>query len=782
MDFTFSARNLLAILCFGILLFSCEKNIKVDHEEDLTQYVNPFLGSGGEIGLGHGNVYPGAAYPFGMIQLSPDNGGEGWEYCSGYHYPDTMIAGFSHTHLSGTGVGDLADISVMPTQKEIKEEYFIQDADFIARWRKDKNVPDSIEIKGNYLLNYRSEFSHANEQASPGYYSVLLDDDNILAELAVSEFVGWHRYTFNEKEKVQHIILDLGFHINRDKPTETKINVVSDQLITGYRHSTGWAKDQKVFFAMQFSKPFTKRQFMDLRSFAASEVIGGSIAEGEKLKGVFSFDPASGDAVLIKTAISSASIEGALANLKTSDEFVWDFDAAKKATQEKWNKELNKVQVKTSNSKNKTIFYTSLYRSFLSPHRFSDVDGYYKGFNGETEKAEHTQYTILSLWDTFRGLKPLLTMFQPEVYGDIVNSMLAQYQQNGLLPYWEIMGNEGGSMIGYHAVPVIADAMFKGIGDFDKDLAYEAMKTASMHDRKGLGYYRKYGFVPTDLEGHGTVSKTVEFAFDDWCIAQVAKSMGDPQGYDFYMESADNYKNVFDKDLKMMRGKKSDGEWLEGFQPRFAQYGNEHFVEGNSWHYTFFAPHDVEGLIEVMGGKQDFEMMLDSLFNQSSELLGEDTEDVTGLIGQYAHGNEPSHHVPYLYNYIEKNHKTQFRVNQILESMYDNTPEGLCGNEDCGQISSWYVWSSLGFYPVNPISGKYQIGSPQFEEATLHLTDGNSFKIRANNVSDENIYIKSIKLNNKNWTSTFVNHSDIVKGGVMEFEMTNEPVNYSENK
>jgi predicted alpha-1,2-mannosidase len=777
MYISFSARIFLVLVFFGFHFISCNNSSSIESTEDLTKFVNPFMGSGGEIGEGHGNVYPGAAFPFGMIQLSPDNGGEGWEYCSGYHYPDSMIAGFSHTHLSGTGVGDLADISVMPTQKEIKAEYFNQTDDFISNWRDQYDIPTEAEIKGNYLLRYRSGFSHENENASPGYYSVLLDDDNILAELAVTELVGWHRYTYNEKDKVQHLILDLGFHINRDSPTKTKINVVSDRLITGYRFSTGWAKDQKVFFAMQFSKPFDKRQF-----FVAEKEIGGTIAEGEKLKGVFSFIPESGDSLLIKTAISSASIEGALANLKTSHEYNWNFDAVRNATSTKWNDELNKVQVKTANTKSKTIFYTSMYRSFLTPHRFSDVDGFYKGFNGELVKAAHTQYTVLSLWDTFRGLKPLLTMLQPEVYENIIHSMLAQYQQNGLLPYWEIVGNEGGSMIGYHAVPVIADAIFKDIGDFDKQLAYEAMKTSSLHDRKGLGYYREYGFVPTDLDDHGTVSKTIEFAYDDWCIAQAAKYLNDTDSYNFYMKSASNYKNVFDTELKMMRGKKSDGDWLEGFHPRFAQYGNPHFVEGNSWHYTFFAPHDVEGLIDLMGGDKDFEMMLDSLFTQSSELLGEDTEDVTGMIGQYAHGNEPSHHVPYLYNYIGKNHKTQYMVNLVLESMYDNTPDGLCGNEDCGQISSWYVWSSLGFYPVNPISGEYQIGSPQFEEASIQLPGGKTFKLVAHNVSEKNIYIKNIKLNNKSWKNSFIRHADIMDGGIMEFEMTSEPIDFSENK
>lgn len=763
-------------LVAGYFISSCNHKVHNKTIEDFTQFVDPFIGTGGKIGEGHGNVYPGAAYPFGMIQLSPDNGAEGWEYCSGYHYPDSMIAGFSHTHLSGTGVGDLADISVMPTQKEIKPEFFDQDDDFISRWSQELKIP-AESLKGNYLLKYRSRFSHENEHASPGYYSVLLDDDNILVELAVTEFVGWHKYSFQNEAKDQHIILDLGFHINRDKPVKTQINIINDHLITGYRFSTGWAKDQKVFFAMEFSKPFNGKQF-----FVTENAMTDSLAEGEKIKGVFSFLPESGNKLLIKTAISSASINGALANLKENDHLGWDFNAAKNETKQKWNQELGKVSIKTGNAKSKILFYTSLYRSFLTPYRFSDIDGYYNGYNGDPEKTDYIQYTVLSLWDTFRGLKPLLTVLQPEVYGNIVHSMLAQYEQTGILPYWEIAGNEGGSMIGYHSVPVIADAIFKGIGDFNQQLAYAAMKSASHFDRKGLGFYREYGYVPTDLEGHGTVSKTVEFAYDDWCIAQVSKYLNDDEGYEFYMNSSQNYQHVFDQDFKLMRGRKSNGEWLEGFQPRFAQYGNAHFVEGNSWHYSFFVPHDVDGLIDQMGGEQDFEMMLDSLFTQSSELLGEDTEDVTGMIGQYAHGNEPSHHTALLYNYIRKNHKTQYWVNQILKTQYDTTPAGLCGNEDCGQISAWYVWNSLGFYPVNPVSGEYQIGSPQFEEASIKISDSVEFKVIAHGVSEKNIYIKKIKLNNKDWNSTFIRHSDIIEGGILEFEMTDVPVNFSELK
>ena len=766
---------ILSVLSTWLFLSSCTEKSSNDAREDLTRFVDPFIGTGGKIGEGHGNVYPGASYPFGMIQLSPDNGGEGWEYCSGYHYPDSMIAGFSHTHLSGTGVGDLADISVMPTQKEIVEQYFTQGEEFLADWRKLHNLPQALS-KGNYLVKYRSHFSHENEQASPGYYSVLLDDDSILVELAATEFVGWHKYTFTNHEKKQHIILDLGFHINRDQPVKTQINVVNDQLITGYRFSTGWARDQKIFFAMEFSKPFNSRQF-----FVTEQILADAIVDGEKIKGVFSFLPETGDEVIIKTAISSASIDGALANLKIDKRLGWNFKAAVEETKAKWNEELGKIRIDTDNEKSRILFYTSLYRSFLSPHRFSDVDGFYKGFNGTPENANHVQYTVLSLWDTFRGLKPLLSLLQPEVYENIVLSMLAKHEQTGVLPYWEIMGNEGGSMIGYHAVPVIADAMFKGIGEFDHELAYATMKSISHHDRKGLGLYREYGYVPTDLERHGTVSKTVEFAYDDWCIAQVAKQLNDEEGYDFYMNSSQNYVNVFDPNYKLMRGKESNGAWLDDFHPRFAQYGNPHFVEGNSWHYSFFVPHDIEGLISLMGGDENFEMMLDSLFTQSSALLGEDTEDVTGMIGQYAHGNEPSHHVAHLYNYVGKNHKAQYWINRILKEQYDTTPAGLCGNEDCGQISAWYVWNSLGFYPVNPISGEYQIGSPQFKEAVIKISEDVEFRIIAHGVSGENTYIKNIKLNNEDWNSPFILHSDIIKGGILEFEMTDTPVDFSKN-
>jgi predicted alpha-1,2-mannosidase len=742
---------------------------------DYTQYVNPFTGTGGAMGEGFGNTYPGAVYPFGMIQISPDNGGSGWQYASGYHYEDEWIAGFSHVHLSGTGVGDMLDISLMPTTKEIKEKYFIQDKDFVNEFLKDNPLPyydvdeDEGEVavfKNNLLLKYRSKFSHDKEKASPGYYFVNLMDDNIDVELTASELAGMHRYTFNEKGKEQHLILDLGFAVNRDKPVETVVETKGKDMITGYRFSTGWAKGQKVYFAMKFS-----RQFKEFQSFVTEEK-SDTKAKGSKVKGVFTFG-SNKEELIVKVAISSASVEGAVANLGTADKYKWDFDDMHADTKAKWNNELGKIKVTTANKLNKRLFYTALYHSFISPYRFSDIDGFYKGYDGEKTEAEgYTHYTVLSIWDTFRALKPLLAITQPELYNDIIQSMLSQYKQTGSLPYWEIMGSEGGSMIGFHAVSLIADAIFKGIDNFDKELAYEAMIKIANTERKGLHHFRKYGYVPTDKDKHGTVSKTVEYCYNDWCVAQVAKYMGKEDDYNKYMKSSDNYRKLFDPEYKLMRGKKSNGEWYEPFHPRFSQYGNAHFVEGNSWHYSWFVPHDVEGLIELTGGTDDFEMMLDSLFAQTSEQLGKWTEDVTGLIGQYAHGNEPSHHVAYLYNYVGKERKTQYRINQILTTLYEDKPNGICGNEDCGQMSAWYVFSSLGFYPLNPISGKYDLAAPLFDKTEISLPNGKIFTVIANNISEKNIYAKSIKLNGKELKEPFFTYKDLMDGGTLEFDMT----------
>ena len=768
----------LQLLFFAFLLLSaCTQPAKI--EKLPVDYVNPFIGTGGELDKGFGNMFPGAAYPFGMIQLSPDNGGQNWQYSAGYRYYDNFITGFSHTHLSGTGVADYCDISLMPTTKPIEEKYFMQDDSTVAEIIEEKKIdPNGFigrnghpgSFAKNFLLYYRSVFSHKNETASPGYYSVLLDDDKIKAELTTAELASMHRYHFGNKAAQQHIVVDLGF-TNTDTPVETFVNYRSAELVTGYRFSTGKANVQRVFFAMQFSRKSNGFNVFN----ADEEPADGKSAKGKKVATVITFNGNESDELLLKVAISSVSEEGALNNLKTADVFGWDFDKMRQATHDKWNEELLKIKVTSPDENLKTIFYTSLYHSYIAPYRFSDADGMYKNFNHQPEKAEgYTHYTLLSLWDTFRALNPLLALTQPKVEEDIIHSMLAKYRQTGELPYWEIAGNEGGSMIGYHAAVLMAEALNKKIGNFDLNEIYDAFKIVSETDRKGLGFYRKYGFVPTDLEESGTVSKTLEYSYDDWCIAQVAKMAGDSAGYKKYMERSVYYKNLFDPNYHLFRGKNSDGSWYEPFHPRFAEYGNPHCVEGNTWQYSFFAPHDMPGLIELMGGESGFEMKLDSLFTQSSELLGEDTEDVTGLIGQYAHGNEPSHHVAYLYNYIGKPGKAQFYTNKIIKELYANSPEGLCGNEDCGQMSAWYVFSALGMYPVNPVEGRYWLGSPQFETAEINLPNGKTFTLKANHVSAENIYIGSAKLNGQAFNRNYITWEEIQQGGTIEFEMTNK--------
>ncbi len=759
------------MLIVATLLPGCS----VKEESDLSKYVNPFIGTSGSKLEGHGNTFPGAAYPFGMVQLSPDNGKSGPYYCSGYFYPEDIIAGFSHTHLSGTGAGDLVDISFMPTTKEIKEAYFTQSDEFVKTYCEETGLdiseyydPEKGDIfKKNILLKYRSKLSHDQEDASPGYYAVKLLDDDIDVELTATEFVGFHKYSFNKPNDDLKVILNLGFAINRGRPVKTYLEQRSPTLFVGYRFSEGWADHQRVYFALEF-----KDAPMYYRTFSVEKNHPNQGVEGKGLQGVFTFDGNKTNTVLFKVGLSSGSIDGALADLKTVENFHWDFDKVKKDTRSKWNEEFSKVNVTSENETQKRIFYTSLYHSYLTPNRFSDVNGDYKGFNNDTIKAEgYKQYTVFSLWDTFRALKPFLAIMQPGLYGDIVKSMLAKYKQTGVLPYWEIAGNEGGSMIGYHSVPVIADAILKGIGNFDKELAFKAMVDVSNHDRKGLGLYLEHQFVPTDSKEDATVSKTLEFSYDDWCIAQVAKHLGKETGYQEYMKRSEYYLNLFDPHYNLMRGKNSDGSWYEPFHPRFGQYGNPHYTEANAWQYSFFVPHNVEGLVELMGGNVGFELMMDSLFNQTSEILGEDTEDIVGRIGQYAHGNEPSHHVAYLYDYIGKDEKTQFRVDQIIDSLYTDAPDGLCGNDDCGQMSAWYVFSSIGFYPVNPLDGRYYIGSPQFEKVELSLPNGNKFTVKANNVSDQNIYIKSKKLNEKLLNRPYITYEELINGGVLEFEM-----------
>ena len=762
----------IVILLF-LALSACQP--EVPKVEDIARFVNPFIGTGGDMTVGFGNMFPGAAYPFGMIQLSPDNGGQGWQYCAGYNYADSMIVGFSHTHLSGTGVGDYCDISLMPTSKPIAAKYFIQSDSTVKEIiiRKGLDPNNFINRDGHpgpfdkhFLLEYSSKFSHKSESASPGFYSVNLEDDNIDVALTTTEFVGMHSYNFRKTSVEQSVVLNLGF-TNSDRTTDALVRYRSPGMVTGYRFSSGKANVQRVYFAMQFS-----RKIKEYRYFQADTTEGSKVAKGVRLAAAFSFDCKESLELLVKVAISSVSEEGALANLKTADQYGWDFGQMHRSTRTKWNEELSKIKVVTSDTAKRVIFYTSLYHCYLAPYRFSDIDGNYKSFKHVPQKAEgYTHYTLLSLWDTFRAENPLLSIMQPKLEENIIHSMVAKYRQNGELPYWEISGNEGGSMIGYHAASLIADALAKKIGNYDLDELYKALVAVSATDRKGLGFYRKYHFVPTDKEKNGTVSKTLEYAYDDWCIAQVANQLGRTSDYEKYMDCSTWYRNLYDPAYHLMRGKNSDGSWYEPFHPRFAEYGNPHCVEGNTWQYSFFAPHDMDGLIQLTGGKQQFGIMLDSLFTQTSELLGEDVADVTGLIGQYSQGNEPDHNSPYLFNFVDQPGKTQFYTNKIINTLYKNSPAGLCGNEDCGQMSAWYVFSALGMYPVNPVDGKYYFGSPQFDQVCLELPNGKTFTIEAKNVSKENIWYKSVKLNGQPFNRLYVNYEELQRGGKLEFEM-----------
>jgi predicted alpha-1,2-mannosidase len=728
------------------LFFACSskqnsEGVKSKQTEDLTKYVDPFIGTGY-----HGHTFPGPALPFGQIQLSPDNGTEGWDWSSGYHYSDSLIAGFSHTHLSGTGIGDLSDILMMPTTKDINTGFFVSTA----------------RVTGKL----KSKFRHADEKAEAGYYKVSLLDDNINVELAVTKRVGFQRYSFPEGRE-NKVVIDLGFAINTDNPVETFIIKRSDTEIVGYRYSEGWAKNQHVYFVTRFSSPFRQIQIYDA-------VISDSLTgKGKNIKAVLNFGAAS--ELIVKTSISSASIEAAMKNMD-ADKNGFEFDHVVAEAKEEWNRELGKITAKTQSNDLKTIFYTALYHTFLSPYTFSDVDGSYKDYNDQPAKITgFTKYTVLSLWDTFRALNPLFTITQPGLSNDIIKSMLLQYEQTGLLPVWELMGNETGTMIGYHSIPVITDAIMKNTGDFDIEKAYEAMKKSAMSNLHGLDLYRSLKYIPSDKENE-SVSKTLEYCYDDWCIAQAAKKLGKIEEHEYYMERSEYYKNVFDKKTGFMRGKLLNGKWAEPFDPKFSKHQNDYFTEGNGWQWTWFVPQDVKGLSELFGGDEAFVLKLDQLFTESSEIKGEAASiDISGMIGQYAHGNEPSHSTVYLYEVLNKDAwKTQKLVNQVLTTLYSSKPEGLSGNEDCGQMSAWYVFSSAGFYPVRPGDNRYYFASPLFDELTFNLSEGKTFTVKSINLSSQNIYIRSATLNGKKLDRLYITHEEIMQGGELDFEMSDK--------
>lgn len=727
-------KKFFVLLTISFSILSAQKN--------LTQYVNPLIGTGA-----HGHVYPGATVPFGMVQLSPDNGKNGWDWCSGYHASSDTIVGFSHTHLNGTGIGDLCDIQFMPA-----------------------TIPAGSN--NDLIVNHKflSRFSHSNEIAKPGYYSVLLDDYSINSELTATLRSGVQRHTFNS-EGDNFISIDLGYSKNWDTPVSTFITQIDEETVAGFRLSKGWANDQRVYFYAKFSKPI-KELFLIQDSVYQP---GAQQVSGKRVRGVFKFNINVGEQLLIKVGISSVDIEGAKRNL-ANDIKDWQFDKILKSAENNWNLELNKIQVNSTDKKFLTTFYTSLYRTMLAPVVYNDVTGNYKGADGNINKAEgYNKYSIFSLWDTFRAEHPLFTLTQKDRVSDMINSMLSHYNEYGLLPVWELLGNETNCMIGYHAVPVIADAILKGFEGFDHNIAYEAMKKSAMQDHFGLQHYKELGYIPSEKEQE-SVSKTLEYAYDDWCIAQTAKHLGKQDDYKYFSARSQYYRDLFDPVSGFMRGKNSDGKWISPFNPKNPRIGNHDYTEGNAWQYTWSVQHDVQGLIELMGGNFNFIAKLDSLFEIDSKLEGENIQpDISGLIGQYAHGNEPSHHIAYLYNYAGASWKTQSRVREIMRNLYNDSVEGLCGNEDCGQMSAWYIFSALGFYPANAADQNFVIGSPLVHDAVINLGGGKQFKIIARNNSTENVYIKSAKLNGKILARGFITYKEIIKGGLLELEMDSTP-------
>lgn len=745
---------------------------------DYARWVNPFIGTGG-----HGHTFPGATTPFGMVQLSPDTRTDNWDGSSGYHYSDDTIYGFSHTHLSGTGIPDYCDILLMPTIDE----------------RRNFSKLDPAKEK---YVGFASTFDHTDEKAEPGYYSVRLDDKKLLAELTATPRVGLHRYTFPASGAAG---IDLNL-LWRDKVLESNIRVVSSTRVEGFRRSSSWARDQVIYFVAEFSKPFSGH---------------GSGADPTRAM-FFGFNTKDGEQILVKVAVSPVSVEGARKNLK-AELPGWNFDKVRADARAAWNKELSKIEVSGGSAAQTMTFYTALYHTMIQPNIFNDVDGNYRGLDKAVHNIAETfvsdqsdrerpyrkgsrkvppaaksasrsgQYTVFSLWDTFRAAHPLYTIIDQRRTVDFINTFIRQYQQGGRLPVWELAGNETDCMIGYHAVSVIADAMVKGIKGFDYEKAYAAAKHSAELDRYGLAAYKKRGYISMEDENE-SVSKTLEYAYDDWCISQMASVLwtdylkahpearkhilDDPyivrvQGeQERYLRRARSYQNLFDPSTGFMRPKKNGG-FVSPFAPNEVTFN---FTEGNSWVYSFFVPQDTAGLIKLAGGPEKFAAKLDGLFNTSDRLTGREQPDITGLIGQYAHGNEPSHHIAYLYDFVGQPWKTQELARRIMDKFYKPAPDGLIGNEDCGQMSAWYVLSSSGFYEVTPGSGTYVLGTPLFPQITYHLENGKTFSIRAPHVSGSNSYIARATLNGVRLEAPSFQHEDLIKGGVLELEMSPTPI------
>lgn len=684
-------------------------------QDSFTQFVNPYIGTGG-----HGHVFLGANVPFGAVQLGPTQITRGWDWCSGYHYSDSLIIGFGHMHLSGTGIGDLGDIAFLPT--------------FDAK-------------------TYTERFSHDAEYVRPGYYTVRLADSKILVELTATQRAGMHRYTYPLSSKQPLLKLNLKQGIGWDKMTKCQLTQENPITVSGYRLSEGWAKDQRVYFVAEFSRA------VKLQEMQADSV------------GVFSFDDAT-KPLLVRVGISAVSVDNAKANLKAEIKD-WNFDRVAQEADAAWNDELGKIKVETPNLDDKTIFYTGLYHTMIAPSVFSDVNGQYRGSDGKIYQGDFVNYTTLSLWDTYRAAHPLMTIIHPEKQRDIAQTFLHIFQQQGKLPVWHLVGNETDCMVGNPGIPVLADIVLKGF-NVDKKAAYQAMRTSSLLDERSLDNLKKFGYIPWNRDStFETVAKGLEYALADACVAKVAKLLGEKKDYQYFFNRSKSYKYYFDKKTGFMRGV-DNRKFREPFNPFHSSHRNDDYTEGNAWQYTWLVPHDVPGLIKLFGGKRPFVTKLDSLFTISGDLGENASPDISGLIGQYAHGNEPSHHILYMYNYVGQHDKTAEKVREVLKTMYHNDFDGLSGNEDVGQMSAWYILSSLGIYQVEPAGGRYMFGSPLFDKAVVNVGQDKTFTIIAHNNSAKNVYVQQIKLNGRPYKKLYIDYKDIVSGGTLEFFMTDK--------
>ncbi|MDR3251286.1 MAG: GH92 family glycosyl hydrolase [Tannerella sp.] len=737
---TMMRAGMTAILLFTA--FSCGKNDNAGLEpsaadmKNLTQYVDPYIGTGD-----HGHVFLGANVPFGLVQLGPVNISQGWDWCSGYHISDTTIMGFAHTHLSGTGIGDLGDIAFMPVAGDVKFG---------------RGAPGEPE-SGMY-----SYFHRATEKARPGYYAVSLDRYGIDVELTATKRVGFHKYTFTKGSDAR-VIIDLQHGTGWDAPVDGEIIQENDTVISGFRHSSGWAKDQKIYFTATFSKPIKgfKQEIIEQEARRVTR---------KAVHGIINFDASDETPLYAKVALSPVSVENAKMNM-SAELPDWDFRRTITAADAAWNKELNKIDFETSSAGTKTIFYTAFYHTMIAPSEFCDVNRDYFGADRQVHpKAQFTNYTTFSLWDTYRAAHPLMTIVHPEKMPDIINTMLNIYREQGKLPVWHLVGNETDCMVGNPGISVVADAILKGFGGFDKNYAYEALKNSAMLDERGQDLMREYGYIPFDKDNE-SLAKTMEYAIADWSVAQVAKSMGKTDDFEYFTNLGKAYKAYFDPSVQFMRGKDSEGKFREPFNPFKSVHGNSDYTEGNAWQYTWLVPHDIDGLMELFGSKEAFLNKFDSLFIVTGDMGEEASPDISGLIGQYAHGNEPSHHILYIYTLIGEPAKTAEKVRYVLDSLYTDKPAGLCGNEDVGQMSAWYVLSALGFYQIEPAGGRYFFGSPVMDKASIHVGNGKTFRITAENNSSENKYIKSVTLNGELYDKPYIDYKDIAAGGEIVFEM-----------